>query len=553
MSIIDQPATSAERRTRKRALAEAAVGRLLGLPRATTEYTTSRDLQIPTRDGEVLLADHLAPRGEAVGTILVRSPYGFDAVFRTLFGSIFAARGYHVVQARTRGTFGSGGTFEPMVREVDDAADTVAWLREQPWFSGRFVTLGLSYLGFTQWALLMDPPPELAAAVIQVGPHDFSQSAYAGGAFNLNDFLGWSDVVVHQEELSFLQAQLRGLTAGRRQASAMSSLPLASAADGLCGGKAPWFRDWVAHCDPADPFWAPYQLGAALDRVQIPVLLQTGWQDLFLRQSLEQYEHLRGRGLDVDLTAGPWTHLGMLTGGARTVLSETLQWLDEHHGRPGSPHRAAPVRIHVTGAGEWRDLPSWPPAVTGKSLYPQPDGGLAESAPAGAATARFTYDPADPTPTLGGRLLSPALGGYKNDSRLAERSDVLAFTGAVLTEPLEVQGTPVAEVAHTSDNPHVDLFVRISEVDGKGRSRNVSDGFVRLRPGDGGPVRIELDPIAHRFTAGSRIRLIIAGGSFPRFDRNLGTGENPATGIRMAVSHRSIDLADSRVVLPVVS
>ena len=39
-------------------------------------------------------------------------------------------------------------------------------------------------------------------------------------------------------------------------------------------------------------------------------------------------------------------------------------------------------------------------------------------------TSSFTYHPADPTPTIGGRLLS-AEGGYREDSALATRADVL--------------------------------------------------------------------------------------------------------------------------------
>ena len=81
-----------------------------------------------------------------------------------MFGSAYARRGYHVLLQSVRGTFGSGGEFVPMVNEIADAHDTVAWLRDQPWFTGSFATIGLSYLGFTQWALLTDPPPELKAA-----------------------------------------------------------------------------------------------------------------------------------------------------------------------------------------------------------------------------------------------------------------------------------------------------------------------------------------------------------------------------------------------------
>ena len=120
------------------------------------------------RDGVELIADHYAPTTSTTnGTILLRGPYGRSAA-GSLDGRLFAARGYHVVFQSCRGTFGSGGTFEPMVREVDDGHDTVEWLRGQPWFDGRLATMGLSYLGFTQWALLMDPPPELRTAVIRV-------------------------------------------------------------------------------------------------------------------------------------------------------------------------------------------------------------------------------------------------------------------------------------------------------------------------------------------------------------------------------------------------
>ena len=57
-----------------------------------------------------------------------------------------------------------------------------------------------------QWALAMDPPPELLAAVVQVGPHDFSQAAYHHGAFDLQNFLGWSEMVAHQETTRTLAA-----------------------------------------------------------------------------------------------------------------------------------------------------------------------------------------------------------------------------------------------------------------------------------------------------------------------------------------------------------
>jgi len=129
---------------------------------------------------------------------------------------------------------------------------------------------------------------------------------------------------------------------------------------------------------------------------------------------------------------------------------------------------------------------------------------------------------------------------------------VIAFTGAPLAAALDVVGIPVVELAHSSDNPHADLFARISEVNPNGRSRNVSDGFIRLTPGAAEDVvRLELDAVAHRFTAGNRIRLLIAGGSFPRWERNLGTGDDPAGSTGMVPSRRTIDLSATRMLLPI--
>lgn len=531
--------------TATRRLSDRGLGWLLRLPKPTGGYLVRR-LTVPMRDGVELVADHYAPRQDPVGTLLVRCPYGRGFPFQHMFARIYAARGYHVLLQSVRGTFGSGGRFTPMAHEVDDGADTVAWLRRQPWFTGTFATVGLSYLGFTQWALLTDPPPELTAAVIAVGPHDFSLSSWGTGAFTLNDFLGWSDLMAHQEKLG----RLRLLGGRRRVRRATDRLPLGAAGRAILGRGAPWYESWLTHPDPDDPFWAPLRVSTALERVQVPVLLFSGWQDLFLPQTLTQYRRLRERGVDVALTIGPWTHSQILTTGARILCQESLAWLDTHlAGRGGAarPHR---VRVFVTGAG-WVDTDDWRPAQTEQVLYLHTGRLSEEPPPDGRAPLSFRFDPANPTPTVGGRLLSPD-AGYHDDRRLAARDDVLSCTGAVLNRDLTVTGSPMVELVHTSDNPHADVFVRVSEVHADGRSVNVTDGYRRLTPGrEPGPLRLELDPVAHRFAAGSRIRLLIAGGSHPRFARNLGTDEPPVSGTALRPAVHTVQLGTSQLRLPV--
>ncbi|WNG89601.1 CocE/NonD family hydrolase [Mycobacterium sp. ITM-2016-00317] len=529
-------------------LARHATSRALGLPPPVCDFTVRRAVPVPMRDGVELVADHYAPRTDApAGTLLIRGPYGRGFPFAALFGSVYAARGYHVVFQSVRGTYGSGGQFDPFVNEVDDGADTAAWLRDQPWFTGTFATIGLSYLGFTQWALLTDPPPELTAAVITVGPDDVSGPRWGTGSFGLNDFLGWSELVGHQEDPNRLRALVRQTGAQRRVTAASLDLPLGAASRRLLGDGAPWFESWLDHPDGDDPFWTRVRLRDALARAEVPVLLLTGWQDLFVEQTVEHYRMLSGRGVPTGLTVGPWTHGQIMTKGAPTVLRESLDWLATHLGG-AAPQRRSPVRIHLAGRG-WLELPDWPPVMPELVLHPAPGGGLAPVAPGDGHSATFVYNPADPTPTVGGRLLSP-VGGYRDDTELARRADVLTFTGTALAADLYVVGVPVLELAHSCANPHNDVFVRISQVDADGRSRKVSDGYVASAP-DSGTVRVELDPVAWTFPAGSRIRVLIAGGSHPRFLRNLGTGEPVATATTFATARHTVHLgAGTRLALP---
>jgi putative CocE/NonD family hydrolase len=524
---------------------------VLTVPPPTTDFTVERAVRVPMRDGVDLLADLYHPDTDApAGTLLVRTPYGRTFPLSNLYGAVYAARGYHVVFQSVRGTFGSGGVFTPFVDEIADGADTVTWLRGQPWFTGSFATLGPSYLGFTQWALMVDPPPELKAAIVCVGPHDLAAATWGTGSYTINDFLGWSHGVSSQEDFGRLIGALRQLQARKSIARAAVATPAGEAARSLLGRGAPWYESWVEHPEPTDPFWAPLRVGRALDTVQIPVLLLSGWQDVFVEQTVAQYQQLRDRDVTTAMTVGPWTHANMSTVGAPTVLRETLAWLDAYLGN-GPALERDPVRVHVNNHG-WVDLPDWPPTMDESVLYLKPAHGLSAKPPADTvAASSFTFDPTDPTPTIGGRLLSPE-GGYRDDSSLALRHDVIEFTGDPLASDLYVVGSPVAELWHSSDNPNNDVFVRVSEVDPEGGSQNVSDGFVRLTT-DSGLIRLELDPIAHRFPAGSRIRVVVAGGSHPRFLRNLGTDEPPISGSRMVPATHTVHHGQgglSRVILP---
>ena len=547
--------TNAVAMSRRHRYGDRALSRLLKLPPVRHGYTIRRGVEVPMRDGVTLIADHYAPDTDSPsGTILMRSPYGRGILASLLFGQLYAARGYHILVQSVRGTFGSGGTLSPMTTEKDDGADTALWLQRQPWYTGGFAILGLSYGAMAGWALLDDPPADLLAVIAIAGPHDASRISWDSGAFALADTLGWSHQVAHQEEVSRWQ-KLRGLhrTGGDALDAALSGFPLGEAADALLGDRAPWYKSWIEHGDKADPYWTPMRFDGALEKVDVPVLLITGWQDAFLSQTLAQHRRLQERGVDVALTVGPWSHLSMLTTAFGDVSRESLDWLDRHVARRSDVGDRSRVRAAIVN-DDWVDLPAWPPDTEDQHWFLNDGGDLAPVEDDGTGTtSEFRYDPATPTSVQGGPFLSAA-GGYQNDSSLADRDDVLSFDSEPLATDLFVVGTPSIELAHSADNPHADVFVRVSEVDRRGRSRNVTEGYRRIVASpEPQCVRLGLDAVAHRFRTGSRIRVLVAGGAHPRFVRNPGTGESPwaARGL-VPVTHRVHHGAGnaSRLVLP---
>src|SRR5690606_40431686 len=134
----------------------------------------------------------------------------------------------------------------------------------------------------------------------------FWASSWGTGAFTLNDFLGWSHLMVHQEDPRRLRALLRQLMSRRAVARAADGVPLGAAGRALLGTGARWYESWLEHPDPDDPFWAPMRLTRALARVDRPVLSIGGGQDPFLAQALQPYTRLPGRGAPVAMPTGPW-------------------------------------------------------------------------------------------------------------------------------------------------------------------------------------------------------------------------------------------------------
>jgi putative CocE/NonD family hydrolase len=520
----------------------ALVDRGLGLPSQATAYTIRSDVPVRMADGAVLLGDHYRPveSGGPLPVVLLRSPYGRAGLVGAVFAAPLARRGFQVFIQSTRGTFGSGGQFRPFTTEKEDGLATVAWIRDQAWCDGRISTVGASYLGHTQWAIAGYVDPPLESASLNVTAARMSIAFYPHGAPGLQNALVWAATIGNQERggLPYAVPTPRKSLRMRR---ALRKLPLQAADVEVAGAPVAYWRDFVGHAGPGDPFWS----GADHDDTDLtrlpPVSMVTGWWDLFLPGQLRDYAAIRAAGGTVRLTIGPWQHgeLGELQAG----MQEDLNWLDHHLNGAPAP-TGAPVRVLLQQTATWLDLESWPPAGARPVRYyleagqqltarhpPEAVGPGSES-----ASQEFLYDPSGPTPTVGGPLLM-ASGKQGDNAEVESRPDVLIYTSRPSASDLDVVGPVSARIFVRTDHPYADVFVRVCDVDPKGTSRNVVDGIRRLDPAtvpaddvevgaDGVlAVDVELFPTAYRIRAGHRVRVQVSGGAFPRFARNLGTGE----------------------------
>lgn len=557
-------------RRRVRRVAGSVVDRVVlpGAPRRTHAVDIERDIAVEMSDGVILLGDlHLPVGGDpAMPTALVRSPYGRTGLFALITAGALAARGIPAFIQSCRGTFGSGGTFTPMFDEQRDGVDTIRWLRRQDWFTGRLLTFGMSYLGFVQWAVaghLERTDAELApdALCLNVTMPALGPVAWHEGAFGLRLALLWTSVVHHQERRF---AIVRQLLLDRQLRDAYDRLPLAEGDTAAVDETVPFYQDWLRHEAIDDPYWAPVDHTDTVSDVTAPVSMVSGWYDILLPLQMDSYARLVAAGNPPDLTIGPWGHPDPR--GTGTAVRDAISLVDERFGS-GTRRRRSPVRIFVTGLDEWRDLPVWPPPAVEVAHHLQPAGGFTEAAADAAEPSRFRYDPADPTPAVGGPHLV-GLNRPVDNRELEARPDVLSFTGAVLDGPVDVIGHPTATIHLRSDRPSADVFVRICDVHPDGRSYNVTDGIRRIgspgtRPTDPEPdadgivaVEVRLWPTAHRFRAGHRLRIQVSSGAHPRFARNTGTGEPAATDGELHVAHQEVfhDRDHPSVVhLPIVS
>lgn len=544
------------------------------------------DLRIPMRDEVNLYGALYRPtEGERFPVLLTRTIYSTQRSDYVALATRFARAGYAVVLVDSRGRYESQGEWHPYFCEVEDGYDTQQWIGSQNWCDGNIGMFGRSYVGFTQ---LMPAPlrsPCVKALVPVANQQDNYGHMRVDGVLQLENVMNFvwlgnrtNQTIAHDGPLDMQEIYRR--------------LPLVSALDDVA--ERPFYREIIRH-DRFDEFWKSYSLRDRYGEVDVPAYFVTGWYDNLVHEGFKCFAGWSRQARSelarrtTKLLVGPWPHSPMGTAdrfgdvdfGPQAELdlgALHLRWYDRRlRGIDNGIDNEPPVRIFVMGANAWRDEYEWPLArarYTRFNLHSEGgantldgNGRLSTTLPAAEPMDTYTYDPGDPVPTVGGQSMFLKRSGPRDRRGVEGRDDVLVYTGDVLDEDIEVTG-PVELVLYASSSaPDTDFTAALVDVHADGKAIILTEGILRTRyrdsceaptlidPGRVYEFRITLWETSNVFKAGHRIRLEVSSSNFPRFDRNLNTGEDFATGTRIETASQTVlhtAKHPSHLILPII-
>jgi putative CocE/NonD family hydrolase len=544
-----------------------------------------RNIKLPMRDGVRLSTTVYLPLGQGpFPAVLVRTAYNRVAVW----SPYFPEHGMALVAQDCRGRYDSEGEYYPFTHEGEDGYDTLEWIGQQAWCNGVVGMFGDSYLAATQFYAAPLGSQYLRALNPRFMAGDpWKRAYYCDGAFSLA--LTWSWLCFECSARTS-EAAMMPLYDVREL---LQRLPIVRLDEFSGAGPLSYYRDYVRH-NHYDEYWRALSIRERHHLFGMPVFLTGGWYDNYAAEAVTTFLGLRDHAPTAALRAshrlliGPWTHginpstvLGEIDYGPQALAENdaTFRWLDcILHDRDATSFQPSPIRLFVLGANVWRDENEWPLARTRWTrYYLQGGGGLSLEVPGDETPDRYVYDPADPAPTVGGNHsigpYNPGLyewvkpGPY--DQRAVEaRQDVLVYTSDVLARDTEVTGPVTVALYAATSAPDTDFVARLTDVYPDGRSINITEGVIRARYREdvwGQPrllephrvyeYTIDLQVTSALFLAGHRIRVDITSSSFPLWDRNLNTGNDPATDTTMAVAEQAIHHSaayPSHIVLPLV-
>lgn len=521
--------------------------------------TIAVDLYLPTDAG----GSPLTERGCRYPVVLESSPYrdwttpqpakadGADDARRTWW----VMRGYVYAFADVPGAGGSDGAWCFWCRhEQQSGVDIVNALGRQPWSNGRVGMVGGSYPAINALLIAQRKPKHLKA-VIAAGffLDPYSDFFYVGG-------------MRRGEDATSLMAAFTALSRWTGQYQAPTSEAQAQRFTDVWRNRATSPLAEFLRIQDEHPIRDEWYEERTIhpERIDIPVHVFGGWNDIFDRATWRAYDRFGSR--TKSLLHGPFTHVSLfMPPGAWPCESQNADFcgapLFDRVLKGMNVPMQARVRTYVQPAGNSTKVPyiesTAKPRTSAWQLRLAQDGtGVVRYQPAaGVTSGRWFFRGS----VAGGQLPYDQYLGADNpsDQRVEEQTGV-----SLVSQPLErdvtVLGSGKLSLRASANAADADIVVRVVDeypagsVFPAGHGTLVTNGWLKashrkghtsrtiapLVPGKLTQMDVEIWPAGYRFAKGHRIRIDLYPSDAPRF--------MPQT----SPVDLAVDLGSSRVTLP---
>lgn len=488
------------------------------------------EFMVKMRDG-VSLFTYVLHRADAqkCPVVFVRTPYeAFDRNFQAHCDADYALlnAGYAMVKQHCRGCGGSEGECIPYDFERNDGLDSLDWIRSQPFYNGEIYLLGGSYLTSVHWSYLDTAPADVKGAILAIQEVERYNILYRNGFFKCGLHGSW--FVGMYKKKSLLKKNFTS--------DSFRTLPITNFPRAVFGEEVPAFSEPLKHPDRSDPFWETPAGGSdyrhALEKLRIPVLLITGFFDLYTEGIFQMWDDIPAENrANCALVVTPYDH--SYTGEGQTVVKFEKGALNDVWGERelnwfNSIRLGEPLRFVTRGmitwydvfGGQWHTAPRLPEGPKQMKLYLRSDAALG-STPASAAALHYCYNPFNPADFKGGCCNN--FGGMQIQDPPGYRRDILNFISAPSAEERMVRGASDLTLCVSSDCPDSCFYARLSLVR-EGIAYGMRDDIVSLRgqhpdyvPGSEVELKLRFAPIAFRLGVGDRLRLDVSSSCWPYF------------------------------------
>lgn len=514
---------------------------------------------VTAEDGTKLSTDIYLPVGKGkFPCIIRRTPYNKAGAWKAvkIRKAIegFIKNGIAFVAQDCRGKYQSEGKFYALRNERKDGLATIKWIRKQPWSNGKIGTSGGSYDGYTQWAVY----GAADAMALHLTGANMYEAIYPDKMFSLFLAFSWGFAIDSKTSNSIPSEKLL---------SSYTTLPLSEADNLVYNKDNPFVTDWLKH-PSYDEYWKSLNYGGMNTS---PVISIAGWYDLFLMAQIKDFQSLNESGnSDNRLIIGPWCHgiAGFKDnyGGADKIgnIDELIERFMIKHLKGEKvkvmkpPFKDKKYNLFIIGRNEYCGSDVWPPkAVLFTNYYIGSDNCLAPAMFDKQGQLQYTYEPTNPYPAKGGTSLSPYAGPALQNENLS-RKDHVTFETDILEKPLILLGPIRANLYVSSDAVSTDFIVCLQDVYPNGNIINIQDGgtTVEFNGIDVKKVDLSVWATGYQLNRGHKLRVVITSSLFPRFNRNINSGEPIFSAKTIKTAHQKIYFGSkypSAIILPILN